>query len=109
MNQLMINFYKQYYSANNMTLVVLGKETIDVLFNSIIDIFEAVPSSLCNDLSLRIPSLPDETTNIYTFDKILMKQQSIQERLNNSVEKLNMFSNGYQETKDIFEKKESTM
>jgi insulysin len=66
MNQLMNDFYQQYYSANNMTLVVLGKEPIDILFNSIIDIFETVPNYSNN-------------VNTYTFNKILMKQQSITE------------------------------
>jgi insulysin len=65
LNELMIEFYQQYYSANNMTLVVLGKESIDNLFNSIINIFEEVPNY--------------NNTNIYTFDKILMKNQCIVE------------------------------
>ena len=66
MPQIMYDFYQKYYSANNMTLVVLGKETIDILFNSIINIFEEVPNY-------------NDNTHTYTFNKILLKQQSITE------------------------------
>nr|VFJ76088.1 MAG: Secreted Zn-dependent peptidases, insulinase-like [Candidatus Kentron sp. FW] len=39
----LIAFYRRYYSANLMTLVVLGKEPLDVLRQWVTEVFSAVP------------------------------------------------------------------
>nr|VFK79410.1 MAG: Secreted Zn-dependent peptidases, insulinase-like [Candidatus Kentron sp. SD] len=43
LREALIAFYRRYYSANLMTLAVLGKEPPDVLMQWVKDIFSAVP------------------------------------------------------------------
>ena len=75
-----LDFYKKYYSANNMTLVVLDKQPLDLLEKTIVSIFSDVPNNLSykpNDLSYKPNDLSDkpnnEITHKYSYPKIFMK------------------------------------
>lgn len=64
--QVLIDFYKQHYSANLMKLVVYGKDTLDELQKMVISKFSAVPNH-----DLQVPSWPGRPLDERHFRKVI--------------------------------------
>jgi predicted acylesterase/phospholipase RssA len=113
------NFYVDGGVSNNFPLDYaekIGKKIIGITFTSQdtkfssdndINILEFIYKLMFVPISQKTNMLINNASNKCKILKLKGMKTTYFNFNFNSVEKLNMFSNGYQETKDIFEKKES--
>lgn len=64
--EMMIDFYKKYYSANLMTVSIYGKESLDILQEWAIEKFSKIPNK-----NLEIAKFPSDPFRSEQTKKII--------------------------------------
>lgn len=75
LRQQLLKFYQRYYSANLMTLVVVGKESLDELEAMIEERFAAVPNKNVSIANIDTPMFSEGTLPLYVEIKPLKQQR----------------------------------
>lgn len=75
LRQQLLTFYDRYYSANIMTLVVVGKESLDELESMIEQRFTAVPNKNVTIATIDEPMFNEGTLPLYVEIKPLQQQR----------------------------------